>query len=117
MSISHEQFMRQAIEEAEAAIRGACRALNRFWLEDCTLYASCEPCPMCLAAIYWARIPRLFYANTRNDAAAIGFDDEFIYRQIPLSPGERAIAMQPLLRDEAQVTFRNWEAKPDKRRY
>jgi guanine deaminase len=99
------------------AIREACRALNRYSLEDCTLYTSCEPCPMCLAAIYWARIPRVFYGNTRTDAAAIGFDDDFIYGQIALSPGKRATAMQQLLRDEALATFREWEAKPDKLPY
>ncbi len=99
------------------AIRDACRALNTFSLEDCELYTSCEPCPMCLAAIYWARITKIFYGNTRADAAAIGFDDDFIYRQIPLPPAERAIAMTPLLRDEAQAAFREWTAKPDKVRY
>jgi guanine deaminase len=99
------------------AIRAACRALATFSLEDCELYTSCEPCPMCLAAVYWARIPRLFYANTRTDAAAIGFDDEFIYQQIPLPPEKRALAMTPLLREEAQVAFREWQEKPDKVRY
>jgi tRNA(Arg) A34 adenosine deaminase TadA len=72
---------------------------------------------MCLAAIYWARIPRMFYANTRIDAAAIGFDDDFIYLQIALPPGSRTIAMQQLLRDEAQAAFREWQAKPDKLPY
>jgi tRNA(Arg) A34 adenosine deaminase TadA len=100
-----------------SAIREACRALGRYSLDDCTLYASCEPCPMCLAAIYWARIPRMFYANTRIDAAAIGFDDDFIYLQIALPPGSRTIAMQQLLRDEAQAAFREWQAKPDKLPY
>ena len=96
------------------AIRDACAARKTFQLEDCTLYTSCEPCPMCLAAIYWARIPRVVYANTRSDAAAIGFDDDFIYQQIPLPPAQRTIAMETLLRDEAQVTFQEWSAKPDK---
>jgi tRNA(Arg) A34 adenosine deaminase TadA len=99
------------------AIREACAALGTFLLEDCELYTSCEPCPMCLAAIYWARIPRVYYGNTRADAAAIGFDDDFIYRQIPLPPEQRALAMQPLLRAEAQATFKGWAAKPDKARY
>lgn len=99
------------------AIREACRKLGKFTLEECELYTSCEPCPMCLAAIYWARIPRVFYGNTRADAAAIGFDDEFIYRQIPLAPERRAIAMQPLMRDEAQASFQAWQAKPDKIAY
>jgi tRNA(Arg) A34 adenosine deaminase TadA len=97
-----------------SAIREACRALGRYSLDDCTLYASCEPCPMCLAAIYWARIPRMYYANTRSDAAAIGFDDDYIYREMPLPPGRRALEMRQLLRDEAQATFREWQAKPDK---
>ena len=99
------------------AIREACAARQTFQLDDCELYTSCEPCPMCLAAIYWARIPTVFYGNTRDDAAAIGFDEDFIYRQIPLPPGQRAIAMQPLLRDEALQTFQGWSAKTDKVRY
>lgn len=99
------------------AIREACGALGTFSLEDCELYTSCEPCPMCLAAIYWARIPRVFYGNTRADAAGIGFDDDFIYQQIPLRPDQRAIAMQPLLRDEALGVFREWTAKSDRVRY
>ena len=99
------------------AIREACRELGTFQLTDCELYTSCEPCPMCLAAIYWARIPTVYYGNTRGDAAAIGFDDDFIYQQIPLPPEKRSIAMQPLLRDEAQAGFREWQAKPDKVRY
>lgn len=96
------------------AIREACRALHTFSLPDCELYTSCEPCPMCLAAIYWARIPRIYHGNTRADAAAIGFDDAHIYEQISLPPAMRAIEMQPLLRDEAQASFREWQAKPDK---
>ena len=96
------------------AIRDACGALKTFQLNDCELYTSCEPCPMCLAAIYWARIPKVYYANTRADAAAIGFDDDFIYQQIPLPPDKRVITMQRMLRDEAQKTFRDWEAKPNK---
>jgi guanine deaminase len=99
------------------AIREACHTLKRFSLEDCELYTSCEPCPMCLAAVYWARIPTLYYGNTRADAAAIGFDDDFIYRQIPLPPEQRAIAMSPLLRDEAQGAFQEWKSKADKVRY
>src|SRR3954467_3464369 len=90
------------------AIREACRELGTFQLVDCELYTSCEPCPMCLAAIYWARIPTVYYANTRADAAAIGFDDDFIYRQMPLPPAQQAIQMQPLLRDAALQTFQAW---------
>lgn len=99
------------------AIRDACRELQTFQLDDCELYTSCEPCPMCLAAIYWARIPRAFFANTRRDAAAIGFDDAFIYEQIPLPLTERRLDMKPLLRDEAQVAFQEWLAKADKVEY
>jgi len=99
------------------AIREACRELATFQLEDCELYTSCEPCPMCLAAIYWARIPRLYYANTRADAAAIGFDDDFIYGQMPLPIAERSLAMKPLLRDEGRAAFREWMEKADKIRY
>lgn len=99
------------------AIREACHELNTFQLADCELYTSCEPCPMCLAAIYWARIPTVFYGNTRADAAAIGFDDDFIYQQIPLPPEKRAIRMMPLLRDAALTTFQAWTDKPDKLRY
>lgn len=99
------------------AIREACQALGTFQLSDCTLYTSCEPCPMCLSAIYWARIPTVFYGNTRQDAAAIGFDDDFIYQQVPLPPEKRTVKMQPILRDAAQATFRAWAAKPDKVQY
>lgn len=99
------------------AIREACQKLGRFTLEDCELYTSCEPCPMCLSAIYWARIPRVRYGNTRADAAAIGFADDFIYQQIPLPPEQRTVQMAPLLRDEAQRTFRAWAAKADKVEY
>ena len=99
------------------AIREACRALAAFQLPDCTLYASCEPCPMCLSAIYWARIPAVFFGNTRRDAAEIGFDDDFIYEQIPLPPGKRRISMRALLPAEAKVAFLEWAKKPDKVRY
>lgn len=99
------------------AIRAACRTLGTFALSDCELYTSCEPCPMCLAASYWARIPKLYYGNTRADAAAIGFDDDFIYQQMPLPPEQRALKMLPLLRDEAQVAFREWQSKADKVTY
>lgn len=99
------------------AIRDACARLGTFQLADCELYTSCEPCPMCLSAIYWARIPTVFYGNTRTDAAAIGFDDDFIYQQIPLPIEQRALAMRPLLRDEALGSFRLWSGKSDKVRY
>lgn len=96
------------------AIREACRVLGTYQLIDCTLFSNCEPCPMCLAAIYWARIPRVYYGNTRADAAAIGFDDDFIYQQIPLAPEKRTIAMQSLLREEALTSFKSWESMRDK---
>ena len=99
------------------AIREACQHLHTFQLADCELYASCEPCPMCLAAIYWARIPIVYYGNTRADAAKIGFDDDFIYQQIPLPPNERTIIMRPLLREIAQTTFKAWAEKSDKTAY
>jgi guanine deaminase len=99
------------------AIRDACTALQTFQLTDCELYTSCEPCPMCLSAIYWARIPQVYYGNTRADAAAIGFDDEFIYQQVPLAPEARTVKMELFLRDEAQVAFQEWANKTDKIRY
>ena len=99
------------------AIRDACAQLKTFQLADCELYTSCEPCPMCLSAIYWARIPTVYYGNTRQDAAAIGFDDDFIYQQVALPLAERAIAMRPLLRDEALSSFRQWAASDTKVRY
>jgi guanine deaminase len=100
-----------------SAIRDACAKLQTFQLTDCELYTSCEPCPMCLAAIYWARIPTVYYGNTRQDAAAIGFDDDFIYRQVALPPEQRAIRMQPLLREAAQHSFKEWVALENKVRY
>ena len=99
------------------AIRDACTALQTFQLTYCELYTSCEPCPMCLSAIYWARIPQVYYGNTRADAAAIGFDDEFIYQQVPLAPEARTVKMELFLRDEAQVAFQEWANKTDKIRY
>ncbi len=99
------------------AIRAACAQLKTFQLTDCELYTSCEPCPMCLSAIYWARIPTVFYGNTRTDAAAIGFDDDFIYQQVPLPPEKRVIRMEPLLHTEALTTFKSWAAKTDKVKY
>ena len=100
-----------------SAIRAACAALGTFSLAGCDIYTSCEPCPMCLAAIYWARIDRIFYANTREDAARIGFDDDHIYREIALSPECRTVPMTRMLADAAADAFREWEEKPDKVRY
>jgi guanine deaminase len=99
------------------AIRRACTKLGTFNLSDCDIYASCEPCPMCLGAVYWARFKTLYYSNTRAEAAAIGFDDEFIYREIPLDPAVRSIPGVHLVVDETPVAFAEWAAKPDKIRY
>ena len=99
------------------AIRAACRRLGAFQLADCELYTSCEPCPMCLAAIYWARIPIVYFANTRADAAAIGFDDDFFYRELARPISRRKLKMSQLLRDEAKPVFEEWMKKGDKVRY
>lgn len=99
------------------AIREACKKLNTFDLSGCDLYTSCEPCPMCLSAIYWARIGKIYYANTRKDAADINFDDDFIYKEIPLALDERAIPMEQIERDEAIKVFEEWTKKQDKKAY
>ncbi|MCS6928858.1 MAG: nucleoside deaminase [Saprospiraceae bacterium] len=99
------------------AIREACRQLGSFQLNDCILYTSCEPCPMCLGAIYWARPAQVFFACTRRDAAAINFDDDFIYREIVMPPHERRIPMFSLLREEALPLFTLWREKEDKTPY
>jgi len=96
------------------AIRDACAIRETFQLSDCELFTSCEPCPMCLSAIYWARIPTVYYGNTRADAARIGFDDDFIYQEVSLRPDQRAVKMQLFLRDEAQRAFNEWQNKVDK---
>ena len=99
------------------AIRNACKTIGDFKLEGCEIYTSCEPCPMCLAAIYWARIGKIYYANTRKDAAAIGFDDDFLYREISLPEAQRALPVQRLLADEAKNVFDDWMEKTDKTPY
>ena len=99
------------------AIREACRTLGDFQLTDCDLYATCEPCPMCLGAIYWARPARVFYAGLAADAAEAGFDDAFIYEEIEKQPAARRIPMTQLLRDEALEIFKEWKQKPDKVAY
>lgn len=99
------------------AIRAACEALGDFQLTGCTLYSSCEPCPMCLGAIYWARPARVFYGATRGDAAEAGFDDALIYEQIALAPAARQIPMGNLLRAEARTVFVRWEEASDKQPY
>ena len=99
------------------AIRNACAALGRFDLRGCEIYTSCEPCPMCLAAIYWARLDRIYFGNDRAGAAAIGFDDEFLYREVALPIAERSVPTEQLLPDEARTAFDAWRAKPDKVTY
>lgn len=99
------------------AIREACQNLGTFDLSGCTLYASCEPCPMCLSAIYWARIDEYFYANDKNDAKSIDFDDAFIYEEIDKKPEERYIKRGQIIRDEAIKVFEKWREKDDKVRY
>ncbi len=96
------------------AIRRACQALGSFDLRGCEIYTSCEPCPMCLAAIYWARLDRIYYGNTREDAAAIGFDDDFLYRELPKPIAERSIPTQQLMGPAAIRAFDEWRAKTDK---
>ena len=96
------------------AIREACKRLKTFQLSDCDLYTSCEPCTMCLSAIYWARFRNVFYANTRKDAARINFDDDFIYREVALPIGRRKIKMKQILHKEALAAFTEWERKADK---
>ena len=96
------------------AIRQACRRLKTFHLDGCDLYASCEPCPMCLSAIYWGRLRMVCYANTRRDAAKIGFSDQLIYREVSLRIQKRRIPMKQLLQAEALRVFEEWERKPDK---
>lgn len=100
------------------AIREACRKLGSFQLDGCTLYTSCEPCPMCLGAIYWARPDRVVFAATREDAADAGFDDQLIYDELPLPPEQRRIPTEArVLRDEAQAVFKAWLEKTDKTAY
>jgi tRNA(Arg) A34 adenosine deaminase TadA len=99
------------------AIRQACGKLGTFDLSGCDIYCSCEPCPMCLGAIYWAHLDRIYYANNRKDAADIGFDDDFIYQEIALSPAERKKKMEILLPQEAIRAFEMWRQKTDKTKY
>lgn len=99
------------------AIREACKALDSFQLAGCEIYTSCEPCPMCLGAIYWARPDKMYFANTKTDAAAIGFDDQFIYDEIELNPSERHLPTEQLLQNEALVAFQEWQQKTDKIEY
>jgi tRNA(Arg) A34 adenosine deaminase TadA len=96
------------------AIRAACAALGRFDLRGCEVYTSCEPCPMCLAALYWARVDKVHYAVDRVAAARIGFDDELLYREVALSPGRRSLPMIHASDPEAQGVFDDWARKPDR---
>ena len=100
-----------------SAIRAAAQKLGTFNLSGCEIYSSCEPCPMCLGAIYWARLDRLFYGNTKADAARIGFDDAFIYKELALPLSERTLRAEQLLGKEALATFEAWEQKTDKTPY
>ena len=99
------------------AIRNACANLGTFQLDGCSVYTSCEPCPMCLGAIYWARPAAIFFAGTRFDAAAAGSDDEHIYNELEKPNDERELKMMSLLREEAQNVFRDWAGKTDKTEY
>ena len=99
------------------AIRKSCEKLGTFQLKDCEIYCSCEPCPMCLGAIYWARPDKIYYANTKKDAADINFDDDFIYQELDISIGERKLPTTQLLRDEAQIAFTSWHENPEKIEY
>lgn len=96
------------------AIRDACAHLQTYELPECDLYTSCEPCPMCLSAIYWARIRNIYFACTRKDAALIGFDDDFIYKEIPKQFDQRAIPICQFMREDAFDVFKKWMTKPDK---
>ena len=97
-----------------SAIRAACAKLGDFKLAGCTIYSSCEPCPMCLSALYWAGVERIFYGNTKEDAKAVNFDDSFIYDQIALDYSERSIPCINIMREQALAGFKAWSDKEDK---
>lgn len=99
------------------AIRNACKTIGNYSLEGCEIYTSCEPCPMCLSAIYWARLDRIYFGNTREDAERIGFDDDFIYREVALPEDKRTLPSKMFLREEAKIVFENWMKKQDKTPY
>lgn len=99
------------------AVRQACRSLGSFQLDGCSIYTSCEPCPMCLGAIYWSRPARIFVAATREDAAAAGFDDELFYDELEKPNNERQLKMESLLREESRLVFQKWVEKSDKVEY
>lgn len=100
-----------------SAIRAAAAKLGDFNLSGCEIFTSCEPCPMCLGAIYWARLDRMYYGNTKDDAKEIGFDDSFIYSELELLVDERSLLTVPLMRENALVAFRTWATKVDKVEY
>ena len=100
-----------------AAIRLACTALNTFDLTGCTIYTSCEPCPMCLGAIYWARLDKMYYGNTKKDAANVGFDDDFIYAELDLLPENRKLKSEQILQNKAIVAFEMWAKSESKTHY
>lgn len=100
-----------------SAIRAACEKIGTFMLDGCEIYSSCEPCPMCLGAIYWAHIDRLYYGCSKLDAADAGFDDSFIYKELELDANQRRLKTEKLLPDEAKATFEAWKNKEDKVEY
>ena len=100
-----------------SAIRAACSKLGTFQLKDCTIYTSCEPCPMCLSAIYWSGISRIYYGNNAKDAEDIGFGDKFIYEEIARPHSERSVPSTCIMRDEALAAFRAWMDNPDRIEY
>jgi len=100
-----------------SAIRAACKKLKTFDLSGCVIYTSCEPCPMCLGAIYWARLDKIYYANTKVDAAVIGFDDQFIYEELDLEMNQRKLPIIQLMREQALIAFKKWEQSPLKIEY
>ncbi len=100
-----------------SAIRAACAKLKNFKLEGCTVYTSCEPCPMCLSALYWAGVDKIYYGNTKEDAKAIDFDDSFIYDEIAKEYGDRRIPCINIMREQALKAFRDWDEKTDKIKY
>lgn len=99
------------------AIRKACKKLGTYQLDDCEIYTSCEPCPMCLGAIYWARPKKVFYACTREDAAAANFDDQFIYDELELKIEDRKVDFENIIREEGLHLFEHWKGKTDKTEY
>jgi tRNA(Arg) A34 adenosine deaminase TadA len=99
------------------AIRNACKHLNSFQLTNCVIYTSCEPCPMCLGAIYWARPDKVYYGCDKKDAASAGFDDNFIYRELQIPNKKKSISFEQLAKDEAMIAFKNWNDKEDKIKY